>query len=284
MRFALLAVIVAAAGLYGPVAAAMARQWYGDPVSSHGVLLIAAAAFVLWRRRSALASVEQQPANWGFALLGLAMLMFLMGTLAGDVFVRRLSMPLAIAGTVAALLGPRPLRLVLSPLALLMLAIPLPAVMVTQLTLPLQLVASQVAAGLLDASSIEVARQGNLLILRDITLEVADACSGLRSLISLVSVAAMVGAVLQLRPQRALFLMAAAAPIAVIGNGVRVFATGVLTTWFGEVAVRGFVHDLTGYAAFLAMIAAIVLLQRATRSRPPVLPTTHPHPLGSQAA
>ena len=165
-----------------------------------------------------------------------------------------------------------------------MLAIPLPAVMVTQLTLPLQLVASQVAAGLLDASSIEVARQGNLLILRDITLEVADACSGLRSLISLVSVAAMVGAVLQLRPQRALFLMAAAAPIAVIGNGVRVFATGVLTTWFGEVAVRGFVHDLTGYVAFLAMMRG----HRPAAARDAIAAAgaahAHPHPLGSQAA
>jgi exosortase len=269
MSLAVAAVLVVAASLYGPVVAAVARQWYVDPVSSHGVLLAGAATFVVWRRRRVLAAEPQAPSNWGFALLAFALLFYLAGTLAGDLFALRLSLPIAAAGIVTALLGPRQLRLLLAPLALLAMAIPLPAVVVTYLTLPLQLVASQVAAGLLNTAGVEVVRQGNLLMLRDITLEVADACSGLRSLVSLVSIAAMVGAVLSLRPQRAMMLMAAAAPIAVVGNGVRVAATGLMTTWIGEAAVRGVLHDLTGYAAFLAMIGAIILVQRATRPRSP---------------
>jgi exosortase/archaeosortase family protein len=86
--------------------------------------------------------------------------------------------------------------------------------------------------------------------------------------VSLIAVAAMVGGLLSLGVQRTLLLMVASAPIAVIGNGVRVAATGFLTTWLGEVAVRGALHDVTGYVAFAAMCAAIVLLQRATRARP----------------
>jgi exosortase len=265
--FAVGLAIVAAAGLYGPVAAGIASQWWIDPVSSHGVLLVAAAAFVLHRRWAALRALPPAPRNWGFVLLAGALLLYITGTLAGDVFTRRVSLPFTIAGIVVAVLGTSHLRLMLAPLSLLLIAVPLPGVVVTHLTLPLQLASSQVGAGLLQTAGVDVIRQGNLLILRDITLEVADICSGLRSLVSLVSVAAMFGAVLSLAPQRAIFLIVAAAPVAVIGNGVRVAATGLMTTWIGEAAVRGALHDLTGYVAFIMMCAVIILLQLATRSR-----------------
>jgi exosortase len=265
--FAVCVAILAAAGLYGPVVAGVARQWWVDPVSSHGVLLVAAAALVLRRRWAALRALPPAPRNWGFMLLACALLLYIAGTLAGDLFTRRVSLPLTIAGGVVALLGTGHLRLALAPLSLLLIAVPLPGVVVTNLTLPLQLASSQVGAGILHAANVEVIRQGNLLMLRDITLEVADICSGLRSLVSLVSVAAMLGAVLSLTPQRAIFLIVAAAPVAVIGNGVRVAATGLMTTWVGEAAVRGALHDLTGYVAFLMMCAVIVLLLMATRSR-----------------
>jgi exosortase len=265
-RFVVLSVAAGAAiAVYAPVVGGVARQWWVDPASSHGVLLVAASALVVRRRWVSLRALSPQPGNWGFLLLGGALLLYAGGTLAGDVFSPRLSLPVAIAGAVIALGGMQRFRLVRAPLSLLVLAVPLPAVIVTHLTMPLQLAASQVAAGLLDAVDVDVVRQGNLLVLRHITLEVAEACSGLRSLVSLVSVAAMFGAVLSLRPQRAILLIVAAAPIAVVGNGVRVAATGLLTTWIGETAVRGPLHDVTGYAAFLTMCAGIVGLLLATR-------------------
>ena len=114
-------------------------------------------------------------------------------------------------------------------------------------------------------------REGNLLMLNRVTLEVADACSGLRSLVALVSVTAVCAAFFSMSPRRVAFLMAAAVPVAIVGNGLRVAATGLLSTWIGEAAARGFLHDLTGYAAFVAMCAIIVGLQiaakRATRRR-----------------
>jgi exosortase len=131
--------------------------------------------------------------------------------------------------------------------------------------MPLQLIASQVAAGVLQAVQIDVVRQGNLLALDNITLEVADVCSGLRSVVSLNAIAALCGVMLSLPLRRTLMLMAAALPIAIVGNGFRVAATGVLTSLFGEVAVRGTLHELTGVAAFLAMCAAVIGLQIATR-------------------
>ena len=260
---------VAAAGLYGSVVAGLVTQWFTDANSSHGILLAAAAAFVLHRRRKQIAAESIQPANWGFAVLGLALLVYVAGTLTGDIFILRVSLPIAVVGCLLSLGGVRLTRVLLPAIGLLVLAVPLPMVIVTTLTLPLQLVASQVAAQVLDAAGVFVAREGNLLILRDMTLQVAEACSGLRSLVSLVTVGAVCGAVLSLSAPRAMLLMAVAVPVAVIGNGFRVAATGFLATFFGPIAVSPVVHELTGFVAFLAMSAVVVgiqiLLNRWTR-------------------
>jgi exosortase len=264
-RAALLVAASAALGLYGSVVAGVARQWVTDPVSSHGILLVAGASFVVYRRRRQLQSMPMEPRNWGLGLLAVGLLVYVVGALAGDLFLLRASLPIVITGVVAGLFGGRHLRACAAPLALLALAIPLPGAIVTHLTMPLQLVASQVAAGVLQAAQIDVVRQGNLLVLDNITLEVADVCSGLRSVVSLNAIAALCGVLLSLPPQRTLMLMTAALPIAIVGNGFRVAATGVLTTWFGEMAVRGTLHELTGVAAFLMMCAAVIGLQIATR-------------------
>jgi exosortase len=264
-RAAVLVAVVAALGLYGQVVAGVGRQWVTDPVSSHGILLAAGAAFAVYRRRAQLQSIPIEPRNWGLGLLAAGLLVYIVGVLAGDLFLLRASLPITITGTIAGLLGVRHLRASAAPLALLTLALPLPGAIVTHLTMPLQLVASQVAAGVLQAAQIDVVQQGNLLVLDNITLEVADVCSGLRSVVSLNAIAALCGVLLSLRPQRTLMLMAGALPIAVVGNGFRVAATGVLTTWLGDVAVRGPLHELTGLVSFLAMCAAVIGLHVATR-------------------
>jgi exosortase len=256
----------AAAALYASVVAGLVRQWFTDDTSSHGVLLVAAAAFVLRRRWATLRALHVQPANTGFLVLGVALAVYALGTLTGDVFILRVSLPIVLAGCVLALWGRAHARTLFAPLALLMIAIPLPMVVVTHLTLPLQLIASDVAAEVLDGAGVFVVQEGNLLILKNLTLEVAEACSGLRSLVSLLTVAAVCAAVLSLKPARTLLLIAAAVPIAVIGNGFRVAATGFLVTWFGPGAARGLVHDLTGFAAFLVMCACLVGVQLAAVS------------------
>ena len=180
-----------AAGLYAPVLAGMARQWWVEPVSSHGLLLVLVAGFVVYRRLDRLRALPLQPRDGGFALVGGGLLLLALGTITGDVFILRVSLPIVLTGAILALGGTRQLRILVAPLGLLLLAIPLPAVVVTHATMPLQLVASQVAAGVLQACQVPVLREGNLLMLSRVTLEVADACSGLRSLVSLVSVTAV---------------------------------------------------------------------------------------------
>ena len=261
-------VLAAAALLYAPVLVGMARQWWIEPTSSHGLLLVAGAAILLYRRLDALRTTRPQPRDAGVFLAGGGLLIYVVGTITGDVFILRVSLPIVLAGAALALGGPAHLRLLAAPLGLLIVAIPLPAVIVTHVTMPLQLIASQVASGVLQALHVPVLREGNLLMLNRVTLEVADACSGLRSLVSLVSVAAVCGAFFSLSAGRVALLLAAAVPIAIIGNGLRVAATGLLSTVMGEAAARGLVHDLTGYAAFVVMCAAVVAVQMASRPRP----------------
>ena len=261
-------VALAAAVFYASVAAGLLHQWYTEPTTSHGILLVAAAALVVRHRWNALRSLPMSPHNGGFALLAMALAIYVLGTLTGDIFFLRISLPITIAGCVMALGGNRHLRLLLPPIGLLLLAMPLPAVLVTTLTLPLQLVASQIAAGVLQIFHIPVVRAGNLLMLHNITLEVAEACSGLRSAQSLVSVAAVCAAIVPLSARRGLLLMSAAIPIAVVGNGLRVAATGLLTTWIGEIAVRGTLHELTGFVAFVLMCAVTFGVLFATRGYP----------------
>jgi exosortase len=262
-----LAVAAAASLLYAPVAAGIVRQWIADPASSHGVLLVAAAAFVLRRRWTLLRDTPTHPSNAGFALLLLSLLLYATGTLAGELFVLRTSALLSLSAVILTLCGRTHLRLLTAPLALLLLAIPIPALIVTSLTLPLQLVASDIAARLLTAVAIPTVRDGNLLTLGNVTLEVAEACSGLRSIVSLVSMVALVKAVGGLRAGEAVALAVATIPVAIVGNGLRVAATGVLTHWFGVGMARGLPHEATGVVAFAAMCGVLVVLHRFVISR-----------------
>lgn len=255
----------AAIALYGPVVAGLVRQWYDDPSTAYGAWLVAAAAFVVKRRWKMLKSTAVRPYDPGFLLLGLALAVYAVAVLAGDLFLLRLSMPLCVAACVLCLLGLTHGRLLFAPIGLLLLAIPLPKTVVAHVTLPLQLFASQLAASTLDVLGIPVSRAGNLLALPDITLEIAQACSGLQSVVSLVSVAAICAAVVPLTLRRGLFLIVLAVPVAIVGNGLRIATTAVLATWIGERAVHGAIHEATGNIAFLLMCAAILGLLVATR-------------------
>ena len=264
-RLPLLAATAAGALLYAPVLAAMGRQWVDDTTTAHGILLAAAAAVVVYRKLPDLRRRTVAPEAPGLLLVLAGLVLFILGTVGAEVFVLRLSLPVVAFGAVLTLLGRAHARMLLSAFGLFLLAIPLPAVLVTTLTMPMQLLASQLAEGLIAAGNIPVMRDGNLLRLDHATLEVAEACSGLRSATSLIAISAVGTALLGLSWIRGLLLMIAALPIAIFGNGARVAATGYLTQMFGEAAARGWPHELTGYAAFGVMCAVTIVIVRLTR-------------------
>ena len=250
----------------------MGRQWVSDTTTAHGILLAAAAAVVVYRKLAVLRRQTIHPDSAGVWVVLCGLVVYLLGTLGAEVFVQRFSIPIVALGCVAALAGRPQARLLLGAFALLLLAIPLPGVLVTALTLPLQLLASRLAETLIAAGNIPVVRDGNLLRLDHATIEVAEACSGLRSAISLISVGAVCTALMNLTFGRAALLMSVAVPIAIIGNGARVAATGYMTQWIGEWTARGPVHEMTGVAFFalmLGMTIGVLRLTRPSHPRPP---------------
>src|SRR5579862_3623185 len=247
--------------LYGRVLEGMAQQWWSDPNYGHGFLVPVFAAYILWRERSREREVPIQTTNWGLPIMIFAIGLLILGTLGSEHFTARISMLALIAGTIVFLAGWQTLRSVAFPMAYLFFMIPLPAILYYQLTFPLQLLASRLGANGLVALGVPTIREGNLLILPNCTLEVVEACSGVRSLLSLL--AAVVGYVYL--AERGIWkrgiLIALTVPIVILSNGFRLVATGVLSYFYGPSVDSGLVHNALGLVFFgLAFLSILLVL------------------------
>src|SRR5262245_12035211 len=193
-RSAFAVVIVGAALLtvYASVIASLARQWASDANYSHGLLVVPFALLFAWRSRRHLA-IDPRSHGAGLVVVAVSLLMLLAGQFAAELFLMRISLLGAIAGSIVYLWGFQHLRRLAFPLVLLLLAVPLPAVVLNQIAFPLQLLASRAGEAVVSATGIPVLREGNILILPDTTLEVVQACSGIRSLASLLTLGLILG-------------------------------------------------------------------------------------------
>ena len=244
-------------GLYAPVLGPLVRDWWEDPNYGHGFLVPLFAAYVLWQERDRWSILPARPANSGLAIMVFAILLLIAGFLGAELFISRTSLLIMLAGLVTFLCGWKILRTIWFPLAFLVLMIPLPVLIYNQITFPLQFLSSQLAATGIDALHIPVLREGNLLILPNYTLEVVEACSGIRSLMTLLTLAICYGYLTERRTWARITLLVLAVPIAVASNGIRIIGTGILTYFYGPGAAEGFFHAFSGWVIF---VAALVLL------------------------
>jgi exosortase len=251
--------------LYGRVLASMAQQWWNDPNYGHGFLVPVFAAYILWRERSRRRGVPIHTSNWGLPIMLFAIGLLILGTLGSEHFTARISMLLLISGIIVFLVGWQALRSVAFPMGYLLFMIPLPAIIYYQLTFPLQLLASRLGASGLVALGVPTVREGNLLILPNITLEVVEACSGVRSLLSLL--AAVVGYVYLVEPStwKRITLIALTIPIVILSNGSRLVATGVLSFIFGPRADSSVVHTALGLLFFALAFISILFVHSLLR-------------------
>jgi exosortase len=251
--------------LYGRVLEAMAQQWWSDPNYGHGFLVPVFAVFILWRERSRRREVPIQTSNWGLPIMVFAIVLLILGTLGSEHFTARFSMLILITGTIVFLAGWQALRSVAFPMAYLVFMIPLPAIIYYQLTFPLQLLASRLGASGLVALGVPTIREGNLLILPNCTLEVVEACSGVRSLLSLL--AAVVGYVYL--AERSIWkrglLIALTVPIVIFSNGFRLVTTGVLSYIYGPSVDSGLIHTALGLVFFGLAFLSILFVHRLLR-------------------
>jgi exosortase len=171
-----------------------------------------------------------------------------------------------LGGLVCLILGTNLLRELLFPLAFLMFMIPLPAIVMNAIAFPLQLFAAQTATFCMQAAGVPVLREGNTIVLANTTLEVVEACSGIRSLQALLALGAVYGYFTQAADWKRWALLILSVPIAIAANAFRVAGTGFLAQFVGPEAAQGFYHTFAGWivfaVAFLLLLGAGALLAR----------------------
>jgi exosortase len=252
--------------LYASILFRLAGQWWHDPNFSHGFFVPAFSLLVLWRERSRLARLAPQPTMWGLPILIIALCTLVVGVLGAELFLSRVSLLLLMAGLVLLFRGWRYFGATLFPWAFLVFMIPIPIIMFNHITFPLQIVASKIAAALLPLIGVPVLREGNVINIPALSLEVAEACSGIRSLFSLVTLAIIYGYLREARAFVRMVLGLASVPIAVVANSFRIVGTGVLAQYWDANKAEGFFHNFSGWLIFLVSFVAIVSLHWFLRS------------------
>lgn len=256
--------------LYLPVIINLIDQWWVDPNYSHGFVVPLFSAYLLWERRRELAEIQPRPTSWGLAIVLGSLVMLFLGSLAAELTLPRVSLIGIIVGLLLFLQGWPLLKKVAFPLGVLLLMIPIPGVVYYQLVFPLQIIATKLAAGTLQALHLmPVLREGNILVLPSGRLEVAEACSGIRSLMSLLTIAVIYGHLAEKKQWIRVVLCLLIVPIAVLSNSVRVISAAIGAEYLGGAIVEGASHFLSGIVLFLIamvmMIGGHALLRSATK-------------------
>jgi exosortase len=249
--------------LYASILERLFLQWINDPNFSHGIFVPLFALFVLWQDRKKLASIAAVPSWTGLPLVVLSLLMLVLGVMGAEIFSSRVSLLVLLAGLIVLFKGWTLFRAVLFPWAFLFLMIPIPNLILQQVTFPLQLLASKLATGLLELVGVPVLRQGNMIVLAAMPLDVAEACSGIRSLLTLVTLAIIYGYLMETRMWVRVVLVCSAVPIAVAANGFRIFGTGLLVQYWDPEKAEGFFHTFSGWLIFVVALILLFALHRA---------------------
>jgi exosortase len=249
--------------LYQHVITKLVHDWATDDNYSHGFVIVPVAAYLAWERREALRGIELRPSAWGLPVIACALAVLIAGVLGAELFLSRISIIGLVAGAVLFLGGWRALRVLQLPIAFLLLMIPIPAIIFNQITFPLQLLASRFGTAVMSLADVPVLREGNVLVLSNTTLEVAEACSGIRSLVSLLTLGLLLGYFTDRRSWVRTVLALASIPTAILANGLRVAGTGVAAYYYGPQAAEGFFHTFSGWLVFVAAFVFLFAMQQA---------------------
>lgn len=250
------------AWLYVPILGRLAEQWWTDPNFSHGFFVPAFAAFIVWQDRQRLIALPRSSSLWGLPIILTSLSMLLLGVFGAELFLSRSSLVVLLAGLVLFFMGTKVFRGLLFPLLFLLLMVPIPVIIFSQITFPLQIFASKVAAGCLPPMGVPVLREGNVINLPAMPLEVAEACSGIRSLLSLITLSLMYGVLLEKRIGLRVALAIASVPIAVAANGLRIVGTGLLVQYWDPDKAEGFFHVFSGWLIFVVSLLMLFFVHR----------------------
>jgi len=256
--------------LYHGILAALVLDWWNDPNFSHGFVIPVFSLFVVWQQRKRLAAPPLAPSWLGLAVIAGALVVLIVGNLGAELFLSRSSSVLLLGGMIIYFAGWRHFRALLFPWGVLFLMIPIPVIIFNEIAFPLQFLASQFATWLLSVLGVPVLREGNVIHLPVMSLEVVEACSGIRSLVSLTALAVIYAYFVEARNLWRAALVIAAIPIAVAANGLRIMGTGLVVQYWDPQKGEGFFHTFSGWIIFvlsLAMLFAVHWALKILRGR-----------------
>ena len=221
--------VVLLAGLYHEVLVKLGLQWNNDPDYSHGFLVPVLVAYFVWERWDRFKRNPIMPSLWGIAVLAGGLLMLVIGSIGAELYLQRSSLIVVLAGLVLLLMGRDALKTLMFPIAFMLFMVPLPAIVVNAVAFPLQLFAARTAEFCLFNFGIPVLREGNVIVLAGTTLEVAEACSGIRSLQALLALGTVYAYFSQREMWKRWVLVLLSVPIAIVANAFRVSGTASIS-------------------------------------------------------
>lgn len=246
------------AGVYYAIVLGMGKQWYHDDNYSHGFLVPLISGYFLSQRLQELKRAAVVPNNGGLLIVLFGLLMVAVGFIGTEYFTMRASLVVVLIGLVLYLFGTEVLKVAALPLGYLFFMVPLPYILYDAVAFPLKLFVAKYSVLFLKAVGIIVWREGNVIMFPQTTLEVADACSGIRSIMSLLALSVALAFFTRFSPWKRWVIVLAAVPIAIFTNALRVIVTGILAQYWGAQAAEGFFHEFAGLAVFgLAMVMLI---------------------------
>jgi exosortase len=256
---ALLLILACFAFLYRQVIVELVRDWARDDNYSHGFLIVPLALYFAWERRSRFAQAPRLPSFTGLLLIVPAIIATVLNM---HPFVNRVAMLICMVGGVVFLCGWARLKVMAFPIAFLLLMIPIPAVIFNPVTFPLQLLSSRFGEWTLSTCQVPVLREGNVIQMANTSLEVAEACSGIRSLISLLTLGIVYGYFIESRVWLRIVLALSTIPIAIVANAIRVSGTGLAAHFYGPEAAEGFFHTFSGWLVFVVAFCMLFAMHR----------------------
>jgi exosortase len=260
-------ILVAVIGfLYRSILWNLVGQWWTDPNFSHGFFVPMFSAFVVWRDREKLRKIPVRRSWWGLPVVVASLMTLVVGILGAELFLSRTSLILLLGGLVIYFAGWPLFRALLFPWFFLFLMVPIPSIVFNQITLPLQFFASQLATHILRMLGVPVLREGNIIILPSMPLEVAEACSGIRSLMSLGTMAIIYGYFVDSKVWRRVSLALLALPVAVAANAIRIVGTGLTVQYWDPDKGQGFFHEFSGWLIFVVSLAMLFGLHSLLRA------------------
>jgi len=258
LKIAILLLVWAAA--FSPVVPEMVRTWLNHSDNSHALLVPFIALYFAWGKREELGRVEVSGSAAGGLFLAGTLAVYLLSFAGGIAVASRLMIVFSLVGMLWSCLGWQVVRVLAFPLGFLVFMVPVPDSVLGMVSFPLQLLATKISAGVIQLCSIPVYREGNMLYFVHTQLEVAEACSGIRSIMSLTMLSILFAYLSSTGWWRKAILIFSAIPIAILANILRVSGTGILAHFFGDKVARGFLHDFSGVAIFIFGLAMLFLV------------------------